>query len=918
VTRTSLLNTPPPDPVTVERALRVAYLDITPDDRSPLVCVDATAERLSPVLDGFAESGTSHATVLARACGDPDAALSIFAGRSEHQPWADSDTPGVLRHLVLACVLLARPADTDQGADDDTTRNFRINLGRAFGRENAPSIRGLPGLWKRLARWSEKRHVAHGDARRVMPSGNEPVRGGTHRWPHLGTTYRMTLPSWRDAARFERLLIRHPVLLDDAGPRELALALPTILAERMEFSDAFLLAARSFVDLHERRAGLLGYHRFWHVFETIAGRVASGRDSPTGETRQRVRLLLGEEIRIELSSGASGVFESLSPDHALALLRSRSQKAGPGVFSRNLRAMVETGAVVFHPAGLAVGEVEPLDETPEGAPAWVLLDESGRARAAERGLVCRGAGPGWWLTEPLDPYATADLVAALGVDVVGPERVRDARVRLDDGVRVSGSTWLGFAEFLPAVRTGLGASVRIEPSDAELVRDTSTDVGDRWRLRADVTLEGVRIVTVEERDELGPGALVASTEIAFVREAPPHPRLGEPTKDGRWDLEDGTHVETAPRPNRSAKAADVVGTSPGENEDDAISRLLEAMYAAGRAGWREQALLALISRSPAATGRSGFGILAAFEEAGWLRSARVVGWRARRWWLLPPSLGPAGDVAGRSVLRGATSRAIRRRFRRTVDALGGRVLRVGRGAVLCPPLLVAVEVDRHALASETGWPLDPFAPGPIDVAPRCWIASRDDGTTHVVVATWNWERARFEFGTRAGDVAGTTVERLRRERGDRHDLYRVRHGTEGAPCLLTPDRPVALTEAYRLAGVPFLERCGDRLLARSDDARLPLSIARHVRDLHPLGVSGPVDVDGSARYAYPWNEAVGCALVRTYGRRFLGGTDAGPSRPDTRRVDSVRRVLARRGRRVNEGTLVELAAASTPRPSGRS
>ena len=342
---------------------------------------------------------------------------------------------------------------------------------------------------------------------------------------------------------------------------------------------------------------------------------------------------------------------------------------------------------------------------------------------------------------------------------------------------------------------------------------------------------------------LGDEVLAVELPIRFVADAPMHSELSAGRRDTRTDVEFSSSVTVSAVPRLSNISPRALSEQPMPTRADRFDDLLEAVYALGRSGWSEGALVASVGDM--CPGPSPWDVLRALEEAGWLERRLSQIWRATYWMLLPPVLVPlaSSDISA-TLLEGAAPTAIRTRFTRATCALGGWVeVRQGLGP-FTPNCLVAHGPRTDELAKELGWAVVDRPSGVNGVAPDCWPDERATTAGFSPHRVWDWHAAGFRGVIKAHGVVDLSW--WRRESGDRHDLYTVTGSGAG---FTTTNRTVAILEAHRRAGMPLFRRQGESWLRTAEQGYMPLPIAVRLRREEQLA-SGPVFVDGRWTYAY--------------------------------------------------------------------
>lgn len=201
------------DQLCVEAALTIHYLHSGGVfGAGALRYIDASESQLRAALK--IASDADPVKILADACGGATAMADALAyGLVPFKP--RPELPGFFRFLVMTCAIVAT-AD-----NNDSTRDFGENLGRAFGTQNPFNNRSsLPALWQRLQNWCNEAHVAGEAVRQIVlpPPGTGK---------HLGITNAITFPAWRDVRRLRLLLDRRTFIAPLAIRRPLGFRVPS-------------------------------------------------------------------------------------------------------------------------------------------------------------------------------------------------------------------------------------------------------------------------------------------------------------------------------------------------------------------------------------------------------------------------------------------------------------------------------------------------------------------------------------------------------------------------------------------------------------------------------------------------------------------------------------------------------------------
>lgn len=809
---------------------------------TPLTHIDATPQELAKAVgrpDADPEAVKDDFLSLFRG----DTRLrEVLSGRRSCRWREDREAPGYFRHLVLTCLVPA--------VDDETSNEFRERLGSLLGlnRRFTGSLAGIAGLWEDLQEWCGRQRKKGEPYRRLVLPGN----GG---WRLIGYSSRLSFPTWRDRKKLAKLIAdKHPD--DMRSPGKLISAFRhDRLSDRLE--GGLAAAYDDMCARYEAGDRLLGGHRFWRLAASVA-------EECHGATVRRVE----PTWRIDLLFG-------LDEDDVEAWLVSDAEGAKPvarGTFSE-VAARVASDEAAYVPVAQAVerrvvafeerawGRWSSMPAMPKGDRSVTLVAAAAvHPRLGLRSGSWRVLDGSWTISEVLDGDAAARALRRLGQGT--PEIGDDglASIRILDAVK-TGNVFLGWPGFLPSIRATANSTVGLHPigtasrGHPDMRSVTGSDV---WEVVSATPLSGRFEVTAVESD-VGGGALEASRELVFDDRAAIHTSLAEP--DERPDLrrpeiemlvEDG---EPCPHLSQPAPAVDTVAVG------DPLIGLGEALYAIGRAGWSEQEFMALCRRVLPADGPRAWDVLRMLQEAGWIESRLTNRWRARTWYLRPPSFVriPFGGT-DRAIVDGALPLGLRARLEHGVRGVGGRIETIGGGSAWTLPLVMITDVDVSALVDELAWPVGGWRAPASAPAPVCWPKERRDHTNRERASTWDWSRGSFRTEPTPTDVP-IVLSRWRRR--DDSDVFVVEtvDGTRQS----FGSRVPAIVEAHRLAGRQLFRRCRDRLLRTGGDGFLPLPLARALRFSFAVP-SGPHPADGGRfSYAYPVDDHWEAALLNLFG-----------------------------------------------------
>ncbi|MEQ6475570.1 hypothetical protein [Comamonas sp. wu1-DMT] len=829
-------------PVKIEAALVTYFLGSNGlNGAGPVTYLDATEPALCEALD--APNFEVAKGWLGQACGGAEGVGEVF----EHgwtAAWPDSNAPGYFRFLVLSCAVVA------SAHADEESQDFGHNLKGFLRTDRAIGRRALPDLWKRLEVWSRRQYDAGNGIRPVILP---PPGVGTH----IGLTNAIAFPNWR-AVKKLRIDIQVNAGFSTASkdPVKTALHICPMVTEERGYRPEMIQAARSFGMLYGRGNSLLELHRFWRVVCYASGDVR--RNAKHGPNRVRLELadgVIDADMQVLASFVDEGSGRSASPRVALLVpparfVRSAKEWGGPA--TDRWCSFFERGVVPFMSERFGVWVATAA--APDGIEPHRYLIREGLKRRLPVSFQQRlsAVAEGWLHLGPVGASESVDIHRALGIQV---EAERSRPLRLEGGVRTRAG-WLGRQSLLPMLRSVGTGDVDVRPGAEQSESPMLQQEGPgRFVISTEKTIEGLFRFRLRE-SVVGDEILAVELPVRFVADAPTHSELSIGRRDTRTEVEFVSPVlaSAIPRPFviSSAALAEQANTPHSDRFDD----LLEAIYALGRSGWAEGALVESINDM--CPGPPPWDVLRALEEAGWLERRLSETWRATYWMLLPPILVPleSNDVSA-TLLEGAAPAEIRARFTRATCAMGGRVeVRQGFGP-FSPHSLVAHGPRTDELAKELGWAVMDRSSSVEGIAPDCWPNGQAATTGFSRHKVWNWQVAGFRGVIDARGVVDLSW--WRREDGDRHDLYAV---TGAGAEFTTTSRTAAILEAHRRAGMPLFRHLGSSWLRIAEQGYMPLPIAVRLRREEQLA-SGPVFVDG--RWTYAYGEGAGRVAGRIMG-----------------------------------------------------
>jgi hypothetical protein len=822
--------------------------------------IDASEMQLRSALG--LDNAIDPLPVLARACGGASA-MSDALARDTLAFQGTADAPGFFRYLVMTCAIVAT-AD-----NNDLTQEFGENLALAFDSHNFFTNRtALPVLWRRLRDWCNQQNAAGAPVRKVVLPPP-----GTGRY--LGLTNAITFPGWRDLRRLRQLLDRRSEFRSIDGPVAAAKQLCPEIENDASFSPAMRQACEEYQKLYSAKASLLELHRFWLALNGLLqqNHLSTHRRSLTPRLELRFGSGLDDvELQVTLldSKGSIDVRQVLDgcPDEVLRSVGPWLTQIVGESRSSPLTAAVHNGILPLVEAHFGVWHSSLRVPVPPVS-CLILLSRKNKDLARKWGVEAEPIGEDWLLAGPVAARDAQSLYQYLGLGGEDSLPSISQALMLTGGFK-TGSGFLGRASLLPKIEIA-------GPGTAVLTR---TDInGPAYALRAEVSriysidakesLSGAYKIRLEEDIVPGIEPLAVEKSVVFFPDALEHVELAAidqtlwhraPETSTRKTVR--TAIEFAPLAERRSE------WSPDSSER--FHDLLEAIYAEGRLGWSEQELVASIRRLLGADIPAVWDILRGLTECGWLMVTSNLRWRVRRWWIRPPSLVKLSLADGTEalLLTGSTPAMIRKRFTETAAAAGCVVEERAGPSEFAASMLLAKGADIPSVVDELQWSVVEEFTVPSSAAPDCWPLENVDESRHRRVARWDWKAGCF---TSREQIQSDSVEleRFRRERGDRDDLFVV-SGPNGATRYATTSRTRAIAEAYRRAQVPLFQLDGANLVRMPRDGHLPDSLAAMALVL-TCRSPGPALVDGRWTYVYPADTSWVQSVRGVMGRFFVGG-----------------------------------------------
>lgn len=807
-----------------ERCLTFHYLRSDgPLGGSTLTFLDATPAELAVAA---AEYGVTDEIAQ-------DTFVSQFT-RSSVQNWLngdftpprhDGEVPGYFRYLVLTALVSA----TEEGVG--CNHNFRDRLGALFSGEPLNSVAAVNDLWKALRDWCARRQAAGEPIRTI----DLPSYGSMNL---IGYAVRIAFPTWRDRRSFARVLgtiasdIRaHPEQLTQELLRpQQFVKLPRAVAEVLRDFQRQILA---------KRRMLLG-HRFWVLVRSIDAQLqakAEGRQAGRWTLEARFGGWEHDVLELRLGNAPHGAPLATAFEGGLGGLLEQTNDL-PIALARSLAE----GILVFHQDPNAIWVMD--ESGVRDAPALVLVHGE-KAEKLET-LALRSIGDSWFVSRKLSPADLRELTALLGLR--RPSGFRLADLIIEGGVKTGRGAWLGRPGFLPVITAASDSALAIEPLAGTVGLPIASE-GPPWTLSSPEALTGRWRLVAREAD--------AATAKALVLEADAPERWAWPEpSQRRYEPE----IELA----SSARAPGRIGGSEAQGDGRQLGDLLEAIYAGAPAdGWSEGELIPLLEPHMPAP-HFAWDVLRALAEASWLDPWMALGWRARRWRLLPPTLIDAGAFVR---IEGALGATALRRLSTTAADLGGRLATIGGLSDWTPPALAVSGISATRLSESLGWQVTTPTTPEFSRAPLCWPEEARTTRGRNLVGVWSFEKGLFLSPDGSHETTGVRLERWVRERNDDRDVFRV---TGGNQPLTTTSRTVAILEAHRRSGQPLFRWSQGQLMRVNRGGHLPLVVARALRLRTPTG-SGPVSLrEGGWSYLYTADPNDAFWLADKFGAAIAG------------------------------------------------
>ncbi|MFM0371099.1 hypothetical protein [Paraburkholderia aspalathi] len=772
-----------------------------------------------------------------------------------------ADAPGFFRFLVLTCAVVAS-AD-----NNENTQEFGENLALAFDSPNLFTNRtALPTLWNNLRDWCNRQRVAGAPIRKVVL----PQRGTGK---YIGVTNAITFPGWRDLRRLRSLLDRRSDYRSIDNPIVAAKKLCPEIESQGGFSPAMREASDEFRKLYLAKASLLELHRFWLALQGVLLQHEPAVQGKGLVPQLELRFGAGlEDVDLQMNLvDAKGNVDPLQtldgyPDEVLRAANQWLERRTSESKALPLSQAINRGMIPLLEVRFGVWlSCFSMPATPVRCMLLIAKKHGDFARQWRVDVL--SIGENWIVAGPISARDTISLYQYLALSTDEPAPPPAQALMLVGGVK-AGTGLLGRVALLPEVVVQGPGTVTLEcvASDIPTFR-LKLERPQVNSIEASEPLVGPYKFRLEENILPGAEPLAIEKSVAFFRDALEHVDLSA-IDETRWRVPaEASTCEVALPEIKSIPPVECSTSTTGEvaaRFDD----FLEAVYSEGRSGWSEQELIFTIRRVLGTDVPSVWDILRSLMESAWLIPTSNLRWRARRWWLRPPTLTKLrlanGDEA--LLLLGSTPAATRKRFSETATATGCLVEERAGVSEFTPSLLLATGRNIQLLIEELQWAVADARSVASTTAPNCWPQDGVDESRHARVGRWDWEQGRF---TNHDSLATTSVslERFRRERGDREDLYVVA-GQSRVGRYVTASRVSAISEAYRRANVPMFEWDGHCLVRLSNDGYLISALASESVVL-ACRSAGPALIDGRWRYVYPADAGLVTSVRSVMGNSFI-------------------------------------------------
>lgn len=775
-----------------EEALTNYYLRIHDDgDAAPIKSFEVTPETLAAAAGLPAEMADEAEQAFRLTIRSSDLLQQSFEDGLKLK-WLPTDrVPQCMVPLALSLLV-----DSLMDEEYAGIGQYRARLRQWLGIQKSFNIlRGFQLMWEDLKAWLDAR-IAEGKPYRPLILPNSPPT-----WRHIGYTRYLSFPTRRDVRLLERLLSRtrrH----DDR--HALVLSLIAGIDQQKGVSPGLRSAFEDF-RIGYRSGRATADHRFWKLVQRARTNIGKS-EKPSVD----LRIIYDEDECPQFYvSGRDNREVNLFSGLGQAIASTRVAQ------SPNLGPAVKRGELFFVQTGIASWSAIP-DLPPRGVSLYVAL--SPLKYGGTSWDVDFHMSGGWRLSSrPVDAGQAAAVLGRLLKN--GGLSSGLAAPALEGGVR-TGAFWLGRPSYLPAI-VGIVGGISLRRTDSS--KDGSL-VWKDGRLSASGPIKGEYVINASEIDW--------SRRLRFHPNAVPHAEISGKAYDlpkiTEWGKFASGHLELT-----ACEALEWDG------RDFPYQEMLEALYAAGRAGLDEGEAVDLIGR---VANRQVWDVLRCLTESTFLEARHRQAWRGRVYTLGFPALRVVETSAGPlCVAEGALPLWAEQEFKSTVEANGGHPFRRLGAGPFSPPLIGARGIEPEVLSSRLGWHLRQLTDLPVRAGEDSHPSIKATGQNHEPASVWNWEANRFERGTVChGETRLVRLVHLGRRD---HDFYRV-DGRGGVTFHLS--RTSAILQAHRVAGRPLFRYAEGRIGRISLEGSLPLEIAAVLR-LLALSNPGPTD-EG---YAYP-------------------------------------------------------------------
>ncbi|MEA2895970.1 MAG: hypothetical protein QOJ84_1585 [Bradyrhizobium sp.] len=843
-----------------EVALTRHFLMIRGEDSGALRAFDISGATLAAAFASDAPDAATLATAAFKnaLCADKERLFAALE-RGRFARNANDKVFGCFSYLALTLLVDSQYEIGDGGSEFRPKLSSFLGVTRGFSQ-----LVGVNAMWVELRDWLNEKSAAGEPYRELVL----PDEGS---WNHIGYSVRLSFPSRTDRSFLSRFFDDNPGILADE-PRMLEKLRNLVLGSR---ASPGLKAA--FEEFHRAYSGdrrSLADHRFWQFVRAVA----SSR-SLVAATEADLEIFPDEDGLRSFSVTQSGSADEAAVHPNLGAAVEDILALG----LTNLRRSVERGFLIFKRAGharwLAAGSLAEchgfvhLGCTPSvaaaAAPKLGPLEQSGS----------------WFISAEAVPVGRAEeaLQRFLGKERGGSPITT---VRIEGGVR-TGHHWLGRPSLLPRVIADAGDLALTKSGrdggTSDVLCEETEDRPGCYAIKSRRPLDGAFTLRPANRSD----GSSWSHKLRFVRNALLHETERKLPAGGSCE-EWSDNV-----------ALSVTSASPElrwQRLPQALDDTIEAVYAGGRAGWNENAIIPLL-REVLPARANPWDFLRSLQEATMLKPFFRHGHKGRTWSLgearLVPIQGP--DVAI-TIADGCMSSVMADDFRSVVTSLGGVPFRSTGISDWTLPIVGAVGVDVTVLATRLNRSVaEAKRPGGRTAA---FVETLHEHKDYQHASSWCWEKGRFVTGA-VERHSNVELTRWIHRGGRDHDVYVVLTDRRERRFL---SRTSAIAVAHIAARRSLFKNEGGLLQRVAREGFLPDGIAGWLRYSN-LANSTAL---GDGRYAYPVrmeNRTKIAAGLREAVDFAEGGGDTLSSILSVRRSGGADRLMWSNGRLVSSSSL---------------